>query len=70
MGSSVEATAAVFWTAFQALSRKERDAVLKKMLSEKDFVEDLMDIVTINKRKDEPSRSLDAYLADRKKSTT
>jgi hypothetical protein len=33
-----------------------------------DFLEDLMDISIIKQRRNEPSRSLDDYLAERKKS--
>jgi hypothetical protein len=38
-----------------------------KMLSDKDFLEDLIDTVIIEQRRKEPSRSLDDYLSARKK---
>jgi len=41
--------------------------VVEKMLNDKEFVEDLIDIVIIEQRRKEPSRSLDEYLADRKR---
>lgn len=65
--TTAEATSEVFWTAFRALPKKEREAVVEKMLKDKEFVEDLIDIVIIEQRSKEPSRSLDEYLADRKR---
>lgn len=62
-----EATAEVFWTAFRALSKKERQAVVEKLLKDREFMEDLIDIVILEQRKDEPSRPLDEYLAERRK---
>ena len=64
---ATEATAEVFWTAFRALSRKEREAVVERLLMDKEFMEDLVDLVILEQRQDEPSRSLDEYLADRRK---
>lgn len=65
--TTIEATSEVFWTAFRALPKKERAAVVEKMLRDKEFVEDLIDIVIIEQRRKEPSRTLDEYLADRRK---
>jgi len=65
--SATEATAEVFWTAFRALSKKEREAVLEKLLRDREFREDLIDIVILEQRRKEPFRSLDEYLADRRK---
>jgi hypothetical protein len=65
--TTVEATAEVFWTAFQALSKKERDAVVARFLKEKNFREDLIDVAILEERQREPSRSLDEYLSARKK---
>lgn len=62
-----EATAEVFWIAFRALSKKEREAVVEKLLNDREFIEDLIDIFILEQRKDEPSRPLDEYLADRSK---
>ena len=64
--TTVEATAEVFWTAFQALSKKERDAVVARFLKEKNFREDLIDVAILEERQREPSRSLDEYLSARK----
>jgi hypothetical protein len=65
--STIEATSEVFMTAFRALPKKTREAVVCKMLSDKEFLEDLIDTVIIEQRRKEPSRSLDEYLRDRKK---
>ena len=60
--TTTEATAEVFWTAFRALSKKEREAVVERLLRDKEFMEDLIDIVIFEQRQNEPSRSLDEYL--------
>jgi len=64
---TAEATSVVFWTAFRALPKKEREAVVERMLRDKEFMEDLIDIAIIEQRRKEPSRSLDEYLADKRK---
>jgi hypothetical protein len=63
-----EATAEVFWTAFQALSASQREAVIERLVRDNQFREDLVDIVILEQRKDEPSRPLEDYLADKKSS--
>lgn len=65
--TATEAIAEVFWTAFRSLPKKEREAVIEKLLRDREFVEDLIDIAIIEQRKNEPSRTLDEYLADRKR---
>ena len=67
MMSTSEATAHVFWTAFRAMPKKEREAIVEKFLAEKEFTEDLIDAVIFKQRENEPSRPLEHYLADRKK---
>ena len=61
------ATAEVFWTAFRSLPKKERKAVVERLIKDKEFMEDLIDIVILEQRRKEPSRPLDEYLADRSK---
>ena len=70
MISATEATAQVFWTAFQAMPQKEREAIVERFLTEKNFMEDLVDIVILRQRENEPSRPLEQYLADRKRKNT
>lgn len=65
--TTIDATSEVFMTAFRALPKKAREAVVDKMLSDKEFREDLMDAAIIEQRRKEPSRPLDDYLADRRK---
>ncbi|OPY73969.1 MAG: hypothetical protein A4E62_00126 [Syntrophorhabdus sp. PtaU1.Bin002] len=66
--TTIDATSEVFMTAFRALPKKAREAVLDKMLSDKEFREDLMDAAIIKQRRREPSRPLEEYLSGRKKS--
>ena len=65
--ATVEATSEVFMTAFRALPKKTRAAVVDKMLGDSEFREDLMDTAIIKHRRKEPSRHLEAYLSDRRK---
>ncbi|MDP2798763.1 MAG: hypothetical protein Q8O60_02625 [Deltaproteobacteria bacterium] len=64
--TKADAMSEVFFTAFRALPKKEREAVIEKLLRDKEFVEDLIDIAILDKRRREPSRSLDEYLAEKK----
>lgn len=65
---ATEATAEAFWTAFRGLSKKEREAVVERLLRDRKFMEDLIDIVILEQRQREPSRSLDEYLFGNQKS--
>lgn len=65
--SPAEATAEVFWTAFRALPKRDREAIIGKLLHDKEFLEDVMDLVVLEQRRKEPSRPLEEYLADRRK---
>ena len=64
--TKADAMSEVFFTAFRALPKKEREAVIERLLRDKEFVEDLIDIAILDKRRREPSRSLDEYLAEKK----
>ena len=61
------ATAEVFLTAFRAMSRKERKAVIAGIAEQDDCREDLLDLAVIARRRHEPSRPLRQYLAERGK---
>jgi hypothetical protein len=65
--TSRDATAEVFWTAFRALSKKEREAVVQRLLRDREFMHDLIDIVILEQRESEPSRPLDEYLKGSKR---
>ena len=54
-------------TAFRALPKKAREAVVGKMLSDREFREELMDAAVIHQRRKEPSRPLEDYLSDKRK---
>ena len=60
-----QATAEVFYTAFQALKKSEREAFINRLLEDEKLAEDLRYAVIIEKRKTEPTISLDDYLAKR-----
>ena len=65
--SSAQATAEVFWRAYRTLSKKDKEAFMQKLLGDREFREDLIDTSIIEQRRKESSRSLDTYLAERKK---
>ncbi len=65
MKAEDNATAEIFLTAFRSMSKKQRNAIIDKLLHDKEFKEDLFDIAIIKQRENEPSRSLDEYLAER-----
>jgi hypothetical protein len=62
-----QATAEVFWTAFQAMKRSEREAFLAKLMQDERLSEDLRYAATVRSRKKEPTVSLDDYIAARAK---
>jgi hypothetical protein len=59
-----EAKAEVFWLAFKGLPKKEQHLVVQKLLQDREFVEDLLDIATFEQRRSEASRPLEEYLAE------
>jgi hypothetical protein len=65
--TTIDATSEVFMTAFRALPKKAREAVVDKMLRDREFREDLMDAATVEQRRKEPARPLEDYLSDRRK---
>ena len=62
-----QATAEVFWTAFRGMKPAERELFIGKLMKDKKIAEDLCYAATIEKRKGEPTVSLDDYLAGRSK---
>ncbi len=63
--STTEAKAEIFWMAFKGLPRSERERVVKRLLDDKEFMHDLMDIAVIRQRHRERSRPLKNSLADK-----
>jgi len=64
MGTA-QATAEVFLAAFKALPKHQRNVVIERFLRDKTFREDVIDIAILERRRREPARSLDQYLARR-----
>jgi hypothetical protein len=65
--SPSEATAEVFWTAFNALPPEARDKFMEKMVADpslREELEDLLDLDVAVERSDEPTRPLDEVLAE------
>ena len=63
-----EAKDQIFLLAFEALSKREQESVIENLLNNSLFKEELLDIVTIQQRKEEPSRSFRQYLLEKQKS--
>lgn len=63
-----QATAEIFWTAFQSLKKKERDAVMKRFIQDENLREDLRYSLIIEERKREPKILLEDYLSHKKQS--
>ncbi|NOZ06963.1 MAG: hypothetical protein GXP41_11550 [Chloroflexi bacterium] len=60
-----EAKAEVFWLAFKGMPKKDQNTIVQKLLTDDDFLHDFTDIRVIESRRNEPSRPLSDYLADR-----
>ncbi|MCK4353596.1 hypothetical protein KAW65_09360 [candidate division WOR-3 bacterium] len=61
-----EAKAEVFWMAFSTLQKKERQSVIERLLKDTEFREDLIDMAILEQRREESSRPLEDYLAEKK----
>jgi hypothetical protein len=61
--TSTQATAEVFWTAFLAMSPKERQAFLERLIADRGLREDLLDAAVIEERRGEPTRPLEQVLS-------
>ncbi len=65
--SAPEAAAEVFCTAFRSLPPEGRQAVVARLMRERQFREDLIDLSILRERRHERARSLASYMARRKK---
>lgn len=63
--NSEEAIAEVFWKALMALPKLQRQAVMERLLQDRELMEDFMDIAIVEQRRGEPSRPLEEYVAER-----
>ena len=68
--SEIEAKAAVFVTAFRALTKVERDAVMARMTEDRVAAKDLLDWATAFQRRNQPGRTFRSYLAERRTAKT
>jgi uncharacterized protein YbaA (DUF1428 family) len=64
--STSQATAEVFVTAFRSLNRRERDAVMERMLADEELREDLVDTLALEARRHEPRSPFRQVLKDLK----
>jgi hypothetical protein len=67
MSVKSKATAEVFFMAFKALAKEERDEVLARIAGDRSLRRDLLDLATIAERQQEPSRHFDEYTTERGK---
>jgi len=65
--STTEAAAEIFWVAFRSLPRDGQRAVLARLMQERQFREDVIDLGILRERRHEPARPLASCLATRKK---
>jgi hypothetical protein len=65
MSVKSKATAEVFFTAFKALPKEERDEVLVRIAGDRSLRLDLLDLAALAERQQEPSRPFNEYLSDR-----
>ena len=54
-----EATAEVFLTAFKALPESEKNIFFTNLVKDQELLEDILDIATMESRREESSRSFD-----------
>lgn len=61
-----ESLADVFLHALKTMPKEQKDAVLVRIASDKEFNQDLQDLLVFENRKKEKSRSFREYLAEKK----
>lgn len=59
-----ESVAQVFLLALKSMPQDQKDAVLVRIAQDKEFSQDLQDLLVFESRRDEPSRSFRDYLAE------
>ena len=63
--TTTQATAEVFWTAFNVLPVEEKRAVIQRIIQDENLRQDLMDLSIIEERRNEPARPLREYLKEK-----
>ena len=66
MANTVRMTADTVYATFRRLKPTEREAVIEHLLHDREFREDLLDVVTVEQRRHETGRPLREYLSARK----
>lgn len=66
MSNVIRETADTVYATFRRLKAKEREAVIERLLQDRQFRDDLLDIATIEQRRGESGRPLRDYIASRK----
>ena len=66
MSNVVRETADTVYATFRRLKPGEREAVIERLLHDREFRADLLDAATLAQRRHEPGRPLRDYLAARK----
>lgn len=61
-----QATAEVFFTAFKVLPKKEQEVFISKLFSDSSAREEMIDLAICARRRNEPSRPLQACIKERK----
>lgn len=62
--SGTEANAEIFITAFKALKRRDRDAILERMVADGKLAEDLADTLALERRRRQPRQPIHAVLKE------
>ena len=65
--TTTQATAEVFWTAFNVLPVEEKRAVIQHIIRDENLRRDLMDLSIIEERRNEQGRPLREYLKEKGK---
>ena len=68
--TGAQAKSEIFWTAFKSLTKKERTVVMSRFLTEREFLEDLADIGTIERRRSERTVSLEKHRTRQNRKTS
>ena len=61
-----DSVADVFLTALKSLPKDQKDAVIARITTDKEFNQDIQDLMVFEERKEEPVRPFREYLAQKK----
>jgi hypothetical protein len=64
---TAESKAEIYLMALQSLSKREREAVISRLLEDPKLREDILDLLTIYRRRGEHSRPFREYVAETRK---